>query len=429
MEIADHVEYLSIGEVLSELKTEFDEVSISKIRFLESQGLIEPERTKSGYRRFYPADVARLRWILRQQRDDFLPLKVIKARLDEVGDIDFEAAIAVQPNLWTGTEDDPNRVLREAEAAAEAAAASDAWEASHDAAAAASERIEIDADPAMARRSRQRSGKKKRRAPAVITDAAPVDPKRTAPSGAHGRPAADAEKSTSSETTVETRADETEIVGPDASLGAASVAAASVGAASFAVTDADASGRGVMPADPSPSGASAGVEDPAEPPHDPAAWLAALQEAPSESRSTRRQRERTPEPQQFALGRGLTFGRAEVLEVAGVSEQELDAMEEYGLVVPNVIGGERTYDASSMAVVKSVASFMAHGVEPRHLRMFKNAADREAGFYEQMVLPLLKQRNPRAAEQAVRTLSDLAVAGHELRRALVQQALRSHFGD
>lgn len=75
--------YHSIGEVLSLLDSEFSDVSISKIRFLESQGLIEPERTPSGYRKFYPKDIARLRWILAQQRDHYLPLKEIKKRIDD----------------------------------------------------------------------------------------------------------------------------------------------------------------------------------------------------------------------------------------------------------------------------------------------------------------------------------------------------------
>ena len=76
--------HLSIGEVLAELREEFPDVTISKIRFLESQGLVEPERTPSGYRKFYPADLARLRWILHEQREHFLPLKVIKERLEEL---------------------------------------------------------------------------------------------------------------------------------------------------------------------------------------------------------------------------------------------------------------------------------------------------------------------------------------------------------
>ncbi|MGH9090670.1 MAG: MerR family transcriptional regulator, partial [Acidimicrobiales bacterium] len=73
--------YLSIGDVLSLLREEFPDVTISKIRFLESQGLVNPERSPSGYRKFYEQDVERLRWVLRQQREHFLPLKVIRDRL------------------------------------------------------------------------------------------------------------------------------------------------------------------------------------------------------------------------------------------------------------------------------------------------------------------------------------------------------------
>ena len=73
--------YLSIGDVLTLLRQEFPDVTISKIRFLESQGLVNPERTPSGYRKFYEHDVERLRWVLRQQREHFLPLKVIRDRL------------------------------------------------------------------------------------------------------------------------------------------------------------------------------------------------------------------------------------------------------------------------------------------------------------------------------------------------------------
>jgi DNA-binding transcriptional MerR regulator len=80
--------YQSIGEVLVSVKTEFPDITISKIRFLESEGLIEPERTPSGYRKFYEKDVDRLRSILRMQRDEYLPLKVIKDRLFETDALD-----------------------------------------------------------------------------------------------------------------------------------------------------------------------------------------------------------------------------------------------------------------------------------------------------------------------------------------------------
>jgi len=72
---------MSIGEVLTRLEAEFPDVTVSKIRYLESRGLLEPERSPAGYRRFSVDDVARLTWILRQQREHFLPLKVIRSIL------------------------------------------------------------------------------------------------------------------------------------------------------------------------------------------------------------------------------------------------------------------------------------------------------------------------------------------------------------
>ena len=72
---------MSIGEVINLLRDDFPDVSVSKLRFLESQGLIEPDRSGSGYRQFDSTDIARLRFILQQQRDHFLPLKVIKSKL------------------------------------------------------------------------------------------------------------------------------------------------------------------------------------------------------------------------------------------------------------------------------------------------------------------------------------------------------------
>jgi DNA-binding transcriptional MerR regulator len=75
--------YLGIGEVLVELRAEFPDISVSKIRFLEAEGLITPARSPSGYRRFGPADLDQLRFILSAQRDQYLPLRVIKERLDD----------------------------------------------------------------------------------------------------------------------------------------------------------------------------------------------------------------------------------------------------------------------------------------------------------------------------------------------------------
>jgi DNA-binding transcriptional MerR regulator len=74
--------YLGIGEVIAQLRAEFPDISVSKIRFLEAEGLIQPARSPSGYRKFGPADVDRLRYILTAQRDRYLPLRVIKDQLD-----------------------------------------------------------------------------------------------------------------------------------------------------------------------------------------------------------------------------------------------------------------------------------------------------------------------------------------------------------
>jgi len=77
---------MSIGAVLESLRPDFPDVTISKIRFLEAEGLVTPQRSGSGYRRFTAYDCARLRFILTAQRDHYLPLKVIKAQLDSQSD-------------------------------------------------------------------------------------------------------------------------------------------------------------------------------------------------------------------------------------------------------------------------------------------------------------------------------------------------------
>ncbi|MFN8051138.1 MAG: MerR family DNA-binding transcriptional regulator [Acidimicrobiales bacterium] len=325
METTDTVSHLSIGEVLSQLQAEFPDVTISKIRFLEAQGLIDPERTPSGYRKFYELDVSRLKWILRQQRDHFLPLKVIKSKLEQ-GDVDFDSVVAVQPNLWSDSDDAPAARPRPE-------AAETPWK------------------PAVPQSSNRSAA-----------PAAPAPP-----------PAA---------TGVDAFPEE--------------------------------------PPDPDEAAAHAAAE------RDGAAWLAALQESPKRPSAPPA---RPLDTAAVGVGRGVRFGLAEVIEVTGVDAEAIESMITYGLVTPLVIAGESTFDASSVAVVRSVAHFLARGVEPRHLRMFKNAAEREAGFYEQMILPLLKQRNPKAREQAADTLNELTAAGDELSRALVRQALRSHLGD
>lgn len=110
----------SIGQVLTIVKAEFPDVSISKIRFLESEGLLSPERAPSGYRRYSQVDIDRLRYILRVQRDHYLPLKVIREHLDAMDagqdppDLDSPAVAAPAPMPpppppVVGAADDPGR--------------------------------------------------------------------------------------------------------------------------------------------------------------------------------------------------------------------------------------------------------------------------------------------------------------------------------
>jgi DNA-binding transcriptional MerR regulator len=91
--------YLGIGEVLAQLQAEFPDVSVSKIRFLENEGLIQPARSPSKYRKFSPADVERLRYILTAQRDRYLPLRVIKDQLDADGQDDGAGRVRPHPAL------------------------------------------------------------------------------------------------------------------------------------------------------------------------------------------------------------------------------------------------------------------------------------------------------------------------------------------
>ncbi|MCE6994664.1 MerR family transcriptional regulator [Saccharothrix sp. S26] len=99
---------LSIGVVLAQLRPDFPDVTISKIRFLESEGLVRPARTASGYRQFTPSDVDRLRYVLSAQRDRYLPLKVIKEQLDAADQAPAKALRAVDLSPAAG-----HRVTRE----------------------------------------------------------------------------------------------------------------------------------------------------------------------------------------------------------------------------------------------------------------------------------------------------------------------------
>jgi DNA-binding transcriptional MerR regulator len=264
----------SIGDVLNQLRDEFPDITISKIRFLESQGLVDPERTPSGYRKFYPADVERLRFILRQQREHFLPLKVIKERLDEIdSDGGFTAGTAD-----TASADAQGRLL---------------------------------------------------------------DTK-----------------------TVDALFEETRRAAQDA-----------------------------------------------------------------EARSVAAEVHDDEGPDDLAVAEtGVSLTRVELARAAGLSEDELGRLEEFGLLAPSSTAGDRVlFDDDALAVARVCGAFMRHGIEPRHLRMYRAFADREASLFEQVLLPYRRQRNPEAQARTTETLGELAGLGRRLRTALLRQAVRRTF--
>ena len=239
---------LSIGAVLDVLRAEFPEVTISKIRFLEAERLVEPQRTPSGYRKFTGDDVERLAQVLRLQRDHYLPLRVIREHLD----------------------------------------AMDAGE----------------APPALP------GGEQHALDPATDT-----------------------------------------VPGPSPALDAA----------------------------------------PALGPQPP----------------------------------GPRLGRAELLAAAAITEQQLADWESYGLLAP---GGDGGFDPEMLQVARLVSELGRFGLEPRHLRAVKAAADREVGLVEQVVAPLRRHRNPQTRAHAAAMARELATLSVRLHAALVQAGLRSRIG-
>lgn len=285
--------YLSIGEVLGLLLEEFPDVTISKIRFLESQGLIDPERTPAGYRKFYEADIDLLRVILREQKQNFLPLRVIKDRLDS-GQIDPSGEIA---------------------------------------------------NP---------------------TTAAPVV--------------------TETEVSAGGRAEQLDLV---------VVAAPQVDAPATEI-----------PVDEIPVTEIAVDESPVAETASPAAGSA--------KKGVRRER-------------GDLLAIEDLCERTGLSAAQVDELTAFGLLSPIVRGGSPHFDDSCSEVAELCARLMRSGVEPRHLKGWRTAAERETSLFEQLIAPRLRQRSPTARSEALDELGALVQVGEELHRALVGGIVRRQF--
>ncbi len=297
--------HLSIGEVLALLLEEFPDVTISKIRFLESQGLIDPERTASGYRKFYGDDVELLRCILREQRENYLPLRVIKDRLDS-GEIDP-----------TGEQPRPRGIKNVGDS---------------------NDVPRPDAHPSAGR-------------------------VRTEPASING-------------------------AGDEPVTGAAAL---------FQRTD----GHHGAPDDT--------VAEPVDTP------------LPKQS-----QDRDGPIASSGAVLPGLLLNADEICAMAGITRAQLAELESYGVLSASSAGADGVYDEDAVEIATLSKQFLDAGIEPRHLRGWRVAADREAGLLEQLIQPLLRQRNPEARAQAVAQLEELEQNGGRLRAAMVRSSLRHH---
>ncbi|MGH3423468.1 MAG: transcriptional regulator FtsR [Nocardioidaceae bacterium] len=232
---------MSIGNVLAELREEFPDISISKIRYLETEGLVEPERTPAGYRKFSRSDVDRLRYVLTLQRDKFWPLRVIRQKLDDL-----------DRGLQPGTTDADTGVLH---------------------------------------------------VPRVVL-------------ADDGYPSADSLRHRGTE---------------------------------------------------------------------------------------------------------LRLTRAEVIKAAEISEELMDSIEQFGLIRRR--GAHAHYEGADLVIAKTVGELAAYGLEPRHLRAFRTAADREIGLFDQIVSPVQRQRDPAAQARADETVRNLAALSVRLHTTLVKSGL------
>ena len=120
---------------------------------------------------------------------------------------------------------------------------------------------------------------------------------------------------------------------------------------------------------------------------------------------------------------GASLSLDELSSACGLDVPALRQLQEYGLLHSKSVAGVENFDEEALAVSVVAARFAAYGIEPRHLRLYKNAADREAGFVEQIVTPLVRQRNPEARARAIETADELTQLGQQLRGSLLRSAL------
>ena len=116
----------------------------------------------------------------------------------------------------------------------------------------------------------------------------------------------------------------------------------------------------------------------------------------------------------------------EMSAATGVDRERIKELESFGIVCTHGPERGRYYDGEDYIVLSIVKDFLRHGIEPRHLTMYKHFADRESSFFEALVAPTLRQRNPDARRAATQTLTDLSVTSRKFKQALLRNALREH---
>lgn len=441
MTAADAQTHRSIGEVLSLLQEEYPDVTISKIRFLESQGLVAPERTASGFRKFYDSDIQRLRWILSKQTDHFLPLKVIKKMLDEGADTSVIEESESQQTLWS-MDGGPAAATSEAPASAHVPESDASVGAGNEVSVGATsadgttsvivgestspDRSEPIADEPHrsgsddgTRRTRGGTSRQARRRAERSRQPSPTHPSIV------GRTMVGNDTPPSSDSTV----DQQSVV---AGVGVESTPPVAAGQESerdgARAGSRDRPHKGIMtPADivaalqedprrdTAQSSSARGGSD--GPPASPTTAVASVDQT--------RVRQFSVEDLTSSRGRDDFLSAEELCEMFDIEQSLLDELERFGLIAPRRYGGTTSYDGSDTEIIAVSVKYASMGVEPRHLRMYKIAAEREAGFVEQLVLPILKQRNPTAKQNAAERSSQLASMGDELHNLILRRHLRN----
>jgi len=125
---------------------------------------------------------------------------------------------------------------------------------------------------------------------------------------------------------------------------------------------------------------------------------------------------------------GASLTAEEICAASGLSEIELAGLEGFGLIESTDVAGIATFDEDALTVANLAAEFRVFGIEPRHLRLYRNAVDREIGLIEQVIIPLLRQRNPESRQRAVDAAEVLGTLGQTMRATLLRSALRRHIG-